>query len=164
VHIHTRTRIASLALALAVPWSALAESQPKAADVADWALPNSIAAVTFRGADSLADRLDTLEARFGAAPAVAEAAAALRTWTAEGISPWARSWGPGLDLGAGLALFVDAGQRVRLVVGSSRRRPRASRRRRGRLSSAPSAPASATRWPRSSAGPQPCCRWATRST
>lgn len=88
-------------------------------DVADWALPDAIAALTFRGADSLADRLDGLEARFGAAPAVGAAAADLRGWRAEGVGPWARAWGEGLDLGAGIGVFADAGQRVRLVIGST---------------------------------------------
>ncbi len=88
-------------------------------DVADWALPDAIGALTFRGADSLADRLDGLEARFGEAPSVGAAAADLRGWRGEGIGPWARAWGEGLDLGAGVGVFVDAGQRVRLVIGST---------------------------------------------
>lgn len=109
----------SLALAGALVLGLSGPAASETVDVADWALPGSIGGLTFRGADSLADRLDRLEQRFGAAPPVKSAAADLRAWRAEDVGPWARSWGPGLDLGAGLGLFVDAGQRVRLVVGSS---------------------------------------------
>lgn len=113
--------------ALALPASTLAllaslavSAAPAAAadDPAAWALPDATISIVFRGADTLADRVDALEARYGDAPAVKEAAEIIRGWSHQGVRPAARVWGDGLRLGAGLALFADAERRVRLVVGA----------------------------------------------
>lgn len=104
--------LALLAGLIAAPPDAAAE------DPAAWALPDATISIVFRGADTLADRVDALEARYGEAPAVKQAADALRAWTHEGIRPAARAWGDGLRLGAGLAAFADAERRVRLVIGA----------------------------------------------
>lgn len=111
-----RTCGAALLLAALAAWPAGAAAAP---DPAEWALPEASFAMVFRGADTLAARLDALEARFGGAPVIADAFATLRGWEAGGVRPWSRDWGPGLAPGAGLAVFVGADQRVRLVVGAT---------------------------------------------
>lgn len=88
-------------------------------DVGQWALSDAIVAVAFRGAGTLADRIEAVEGRFGDAPRLATALATLRGFEIEGIKPGRGQWMPGLRPELGVGLSVSARERVRLVVGAS---------------------------------------------
>lgn len=102
-----------IALAMAALWA----TPGHAADPADWALPDAAITVVLRGADTFADRLDALEARFaGAAGFVADLKAA-RALEYHGLRPGERAWLPGGDPARGVAIFASPTPRVRIVMG-----------------------------------------------
>ena len=92
-------------------------SDAGAADVADWATPETELAVIFRGADGLAKLVDDFGQRFAGTPAVDEAVAELRAWKIAGLQPGHRDWGGGLDPAKGIGLFADSSGHLVLVLG-----------------------------------------------
>lgn len=114
--------LAPLLALLALPAAAPA----RAADPADWALPDPAVAVVFRGADALAALITTTEDRFGRSKRVQQIAATLRGWRPGGVSPATTDYGPGLALGRGLGLWLGADGRLRVVFGADD--PAAARR------------------------------------
>lgn len=108
-----RARVIGLALAAVLAW------QPAAAeDVIEWAPPDAMVVVAFRGFGLLADMLDTVEKRFGDEPSVARAVKGLRAWTPLGLRPGARKWDKGLALERGAGLFSTGPKHLRLVLGA----------------------------------------------
>jgi hypothetical protein len=106
-----------LLAALAMGWST-----GHAKGLGDLAPPGTVAAVVFEDPNSAADLLDGLTARLSGVPALEAAGRSLRAWSIGPAQPFARQWGPGLELEQGLAVFITEQQAVRLVFGGDRRK------------------------------------------
>lgn len=109
----------SAALSL-VAGAAQAAGDPQGADVIDWAPPDAEGALVLRHADAVKLGLQFLNARFGDTRALNGVVPRLLAYEHGGAHPFAGDWGPGIDLGRGLAFFgKDKAQSLRCVVGST---------------------------------------------
>lgn len=86
--------------------AAQAAPDPQGTDVIDWAPPDAEGALVLRHVDALKLGLQLIDARFGNTRALKGAVPRLLAFERGGTHPFAADWGPGIDLGRGVAFYA----------------------------------------------------------